>query len=50
MCYTGKCKYETYMGDCTLPDMTYQPENFPKDAFCAKQDIEIEKWAKNNEQ
>ena len=29
MCYTGKCPYENYQGDCTRRDNTY-----PDDAHC----------------
>ena len=29
MCYTGQCRYESYMGDCTITDY-----NYPDDAEC----------------
>lgn len=29
MCYTGKCKYENYYGDCVIKD-----SNYPEDAAC----------------
>lgn len=34
MCYSYTCKYELKDGTCGLPDMIYQPENFPEDAEC----------------
>lgn len=37
MCYTGKCKYEGYMGDCTIHGKR------PEDALCRQQDEMIER-------
>jgi hypothetical protein len=31
MCFTGKCKYENYDGECTIP--LHAP--YPEDALCA---------------
>lgn len=36
MCYTGKCRYETRSGDCSLIGKTsyaYE-DNWPDDALC----------------
>ena len=38
MCYTGRCRYEGYMGDCTIADGKY-----PDDAGCVLADIEADK-------
>ena len=38
MCYTGKCHYENYWGECTLESM----EDIPDDASCALLDRAIE--------
>jgi hypothetical protein len=36
MCYTGKCRYEGYMGDCTVMS------KIPDDAGCVLADKEID--------
>jgi len=38
MCYTGKCKYEDYWGECTLGPR----KPFPYDAGCIIRDNERE--------
>jgi hypothetical protein len=40
MCYTGKCKYELYFGDCSLRNN----EPIPEDAAC----VEAEKAREDN--
>ena len=40
MCYTGKCPYEGYMGDCTL-NISKNP--MPDDAGCVIADEAIDK-------
>lgn len=37
MCYTGRCKYEGYMGDCTINDGKY-----PDDAGCVLGEVEMD--------
>lgn len=44
MCYSGKCKYEQYYGDCTIYDGLY-----PEDALCVECEKEIERLRKKNE-
>lgn len=41
MCYSGKCKYETYLGDCTISHL-FGTDAFPNDAYCALCDKEQE--------
>lgn len=41
MCYSGKCRYETYMGDCTIHDYKHTPF----DAACVQGDLEL--YARN---
>jgi hypothetical protein len=41
MCYTGKCKYEDHMGDCTIHGDS--GGYWPEDASCVQNDILIEK-------
>lgn len=47
MCYTGKCKYENYMGDCNIRNYNIKKGlpigTLPEDAGCAIADMEIEK-------
>lgn len=38
MCYTGKCKYENYMGECNL---NAKLGEYPLDADCCQQDLYI---------
>ena len=38
MCYSGRCKYEDYCGECTL---SYN-EKYPDDAGCIETDKIIE--------
>ena len=35
MCFSGKCKYEDYMGECKVRGM-----HFPKDAGCDEEAVE----------
>jgi hypothetical protein len=44
MCYTGKCHYEDYLGECTIKDI----KDIPDDAGCVIAEIEIEKIEKEN--
>ncbi len=37
MCYTGQCRYEGYMGDCSITD-----NNYPDDAGCVIAEMEQE--------
>lgn len=37
MCYTGRCKYEDYMGECNFSST----DDFPQDAECVQQDLYI---------
>jgi hypothetical protein len=50
MCYTGKCKYEDYYGDCYLKSINNlrgtNLDYIPDDAGCAIADKEIEKMEK----
>ncbi|HHX69997.1 MAG TPA: hypothetical protein GX708_18365 [Gallicola sp.] len=39
MCYTGKCNYEDYVGECTL---NCKPGEYPNDAHCLEQDLLID--------
>lgn len=41
MCYSGKCKYEQYNGDCKLTSFPY-----PEDAACVIADKEIQEFEK----
>lgn len=41
MCYSGRCKYEDYMGDCTIVSKL-NTEMVPLDADCVISDLHIE--------
>ena len=56
MCYSGQCKHEDYMGECTLGQLQTKQNGFPEDAICmitnkeAKEaEKEIEKEVLENE-
>ena len=47
MCYSGKCKYENYVGDCEMKIYNilhgFPVNNYLDDALCVAAGIEIEK-------
>ena len=40
MCYSGKCRYETWDGECKVG------HHFPEDALCVRTEREIEEYEK----
>ena len=51
MCYSGKCKYEQYCGDCN--DIKFEKDKsgrtiYPDDALCVAPFLEIKPEEKEN--
>ena len=41
MCYTGKCRYENYRGECSLIWNMRVKKPLPPDAICVESEVEI---------